>query len=107
MKALFSILVFAALFAAWHYLPASRRQAGMGTYFLRQYVSFNSGNGMVGWTPGQEIHEVFKAPYVDGSKTVTDGKITAVVPEAILTCDVEDAEAMRLADSATQSASPG
>ena len=102
MKSLFIILIIAAVAAAWHYLPASHHRAATGIYFLRQYISFNTSDGVTGWPPGQEIHEVLKAPFVAGSRTVSDGKLIAIVPEAMLSQDIEDAEAMRLADNDSQ-----
>ena len=102
MKGLALILIIAGIAAAWYYLPANHHRAGTGTYFLNQYISFATPHGMTGWAPGQEVHEVLKAPYVQGNKTVSDGTFSAVIPETVLTQDIEDAEALRSADSDSQ-----
>ncbi len=102
MKGVFVILILAAIAAAWFYLPASHHRAATGTYFVRGCLSFTTPSGVVTWSAGQEIREDLKALRVEGSKTVTDGKFTAVLPEAVLTQDIEDAQALRLADGAGQ-----
>ncbi len=102
MKGILLILILALIGTAWYFVPASHHHASTGTYFLNQYISFTTPNGMTGWAPGQEVHEVLKAPFVQGNKTVTDGTSSAVVSEAVLTQDIEDAEDMRLADATNQ-----
>lgn len=102
MKGVFVILIIVAVGTAWYYVPAKHHQAATGTYFVREYVSLNTSGGVIGWAPGQEVHESLKAPYVEGGKTVTDGTFTALIPEAALDQDIENAEAMRLADHTVQ-----
>ncbi len=107
MKGILAVIILAAITAAWYYLPPSHHQADTGIYFVRDYISFKTATGVIGWAPGQETREDLRAPFVEGSKTVTDGKFTAVIPEAVLTQDVEDAEALRVADTTEQSQAKG
>ncbi len=103
MKGILVILILAAFAAAWYRLPASHHHAATGTYFIRDYISFTTPSGVIVWAPGQKLREDLNAPLVEGGKTLTDGKFATVIPEAVLTQDIEDAEAFRLADTTGQS----
>lgn len=87
-------------------LPAPRgpvhHLASRDTYYLLSYFSSRAPNGWIGWTPGAEVHRTKGIKTADGSVAISDGKHSAIVPAALLTRDIETADALRLADQAMQ-----
>lgn len=105
MKAFFSLVIISAVAVAWYLTPQAtpkRRLAPAGTYFLREYYRIETTGGITGWVPGQELHQDLRASTAEGGKTVTDGIYMELVPDSMLTQDMDEAAAIRLADQGKQ-----
>ena len=80
----------------------ARPLAPDGTYYVMSYFATVAQRGIIGWTPGQEVHADRQTAAGVGSVAITDGAHRAVVPQALLTRDVQTGEALRRADQASQ-----
>ena len=78
------------------------RLAPPGTYFLIDYVSVPTAHGMVGWIPGQEVHQVPLEESDAGKRWMTDGTLQAQVPLSLLTRDIDLAARLADADASSQ-----
>lgn len=79
-----------------------RPLAADGTYYVMSYFATVAQRGVIGWTPGQEVYADRQTAAGVGSVAITDGAHHAVVPQVLLTRDVQTGEALRRADQASQ-----
>ena len=110
MKRLFALLVLIGLAAGlyWYLQPPAPetaahvpRLAKHGTFFLTEYVSVPTPNGVIGFEPGREVRFV-RADRAKGLLIVTDGKYEAELPPGKLTNDLDAADLARKGDEDSQ-----
>lgn len=75
--------------------------APRGTFYLLQYVSVKTPNGVTGFEPGQEVHFV-SANQASQTLVVTDGKTQVEVGPDKLTNDLDIAAMVRQKDQSNQ-----
>ena len=107
MKKLLFILVLGALgylgYRAYTYQPPpQKRIAPVGTFYLTSYVSTRTMNGIVGLTPGEEVHLVPGGASTPLKRTVSNGKQVVEVDPALLTDDMDLADRLRSSDHQRQ-----
>ncbi len=113
MKKMFLVFLVVGGAGGWYYSanyrehPPEHHLAAGGAYFLLKYFSITTAKGVVGWTPGQEVHASAGALSGGGKIAVTDGKYVVLLPESLLTRDIEDAEVLRNTDDSRQDQARG
>ena len=83
--------------------PQSRGYAPEGTFYLRQYVAARTARGIYGFEPGCEV-KLLKVADDRQTMTVSDGRQTINVRRALLTNNLDVADAVRDADQMAQAA---
>jgi hypothetical protein len=76
--------------------------ASAGTFFLVSYYSTVMPKGLIGWTPGQEVHLDPTNKAADGFVAVTDGTYHVAIHRSMLTQNIDQANALLAADTSAQ-----
>jgi hypothetical protein len=106
----FLLILIVAGIAIWAYFhfrgepappPREPRLAKQGTFFVLEYVSVPTPNGIIGFEPGREVHFV-RAEHDKGMLIVSDGEHDVEMKPSQLTNDLDIADLARNGDQSSQ-----